>query len=100
MFVFAMSVELCVKVAANIFGIAEGGDYQHQFSIEKPKFILLLNCHKSTPAPLLAIPCFNALFVTGFENRHQLLYRLRPCHYVLKMIVEFNHSHIAFNPVF
>jgi len=45
-------------VFANGLGIAEGGEFQHYSSLE----ILLLNLaqmlHRSTSAPLMAIPCW------------------------------------------
>ncbi len=47
---------------ANVLGIAEGADFQYDYSIE----VLLLNLaqmlHKSTSAPLLAIPCWRSMF--------------------------------------
>jgi hypothetical protein len=45
-------------LAANVFGIADGGDFQHKSSIEERKLNLAQMPNRSRSAPLLAIPCW------------------------------------------
>jgi len=46
-----------MRVAYNGLGIAEGGDFLHQSSIEAQMFVLAQMPNRSSSAPLLAIPC-------------------------------------------
>lgn len=55
--VFLGLLGVSCKLAANGSGIGGGGDFQHKSSIELVLLNLAQMFHRSTLAPLLAIPC-------------------------------------------
>ena len=74
-----MSVDVCIVVswvAANVFGLGEGGDFQHQLSYEAVKFIQPQNCPTKHCTATCAKPVLPA-YPSVFRVKLRCLFELR-----------------------
>src|SRR5690606_13894212 len=85
-------IKVSVKMAYNVSGLAEGGDFKHKSSIEERKLNLAQMPNRSRSAPLLAIPCWRFVHLsnqTALKFNAQFIYKLK--------IIYPMHSHVFAN---